>query len=410
MINFKKNLLTYIIGGLIFSLMMEFVVFKGTGNNENYFHFYFWGPLTNISTLPIRNYLLMIYPSGIGILFVYFFFMGGFLSVTLAIFRPRVRERKTSQSLIHDVIWSGVFFMPFIFIIAILNPPSMEKNREQELLQAVNVSAYSKVETLLQNGTDADCQAIMIPESPLCIAVRQNDRKMVHLLLKYKADPNKGYPLLLASGGHNLEIMRELIENKADINVKDSYGNNALNYCYVPKGEPLSPTAQKVKMIEYLGKQGINPNLFQSDSQDKTVLDSLMERRANTAPQIIAALKRIGAKSALEVKMEMPVEKINRRSVFVLRVDAITSTPQQHSGHWVERWQITGSVVKSLTGHIDGIKIGDHVSFYIEERDVTRNFGINSPEKIKGKTCWIALQNEYKSEYLGDIDIYQLDK
>ena len=312
MVKLKKYIVVYVLGGILFGLMMEFIVFKGLGNNENYLHLYLWGPLTNFLTLPIRDYLMEIYPNGMGILFTYFFLMGGFLSVVLTMLITPLEKKATPQLPISNIIGCGLAFVPIISMTIMLNQPSKEKYREQELLRAVDTSAYSKAETLLRNGADVNCRAIRITEPPLCVAVRKNDIIMVRLLLKYNADPNEGYPLLLAAG-QNLEIMQDLIKNKADINIVDPYGKNALFYCYCKVGEPPLQIERKIKMIEYLGEQGINPNSFESDLKDKTMLDCLMEHHMNTEPKIIAALKKIGAKSALDIKLKKTVDKINNK-------------------------------------------------------------------------------------------------
>lgn len=111
------------------------------------------------------------------------------------------------------------------------------------LLWAVGVRKYKSVEALLKYGADANIPAKDEYGTPLLVAVMKpwddkyaDDTRIIELLLKYKADPNKGYigedTLMMEAGTSPLheaaymgiEKTKALVEGGADINTKTRSG------------------------------------------------------------------------------------------------------------------------------------------------------------------------------------------
>jgi hypothetical protein len=111
------------------------------------------------------------------------------------------------------------------------------------LLWAVGVRKYKSVEALLKCGADPNIPAKGELGTPLLVAVMKpwddkyvDNSNIIELLLKYKADPNKGYigedTLMMESGTSPLhraayvciEKTKALVEGGADINIKTKSG------------------------------------------------------------------------------------------------------------------------------------------------------------------------------------------
>ncbi|QNO14322.1 ankyrin repeat domain-containing protein [Alkalicella caledoniensis] len=111
------------------------------------------------------------------------------------------------------------------------------------LLWAVGVRKYKSGEALLKCGADPNIPAKGELGTPLLVAVMKpwddkyvDNTNIIELLLKYKADPNKGYigedTLMMESGTSSLhravymgiEKTKVLVEGGADINIKTKSG------------------------------------------------------------------------------------------------------------------------------------------------------------------------------------------
>ena len=159
-------------------------------------------------------------------------------------------------------------------------------------------------------------------------------------------------------------------------------------------------------MIEYLGQKGINPNLRNpgSTAKNETVLDHALQKCWKTDPRIIAALRKIGAKTSGEIKMETPVDKLAFDSVFIVKVDEIINRPIQINGRWYGRWIMKGAVVKILKPS-SPIELGSKIELVIGNGCIEDYFD-EPAEKLKGKIYWVGLQEKYDDHYMGKFDFY----
>jgi len=409
MYNLKNKIILYAIGGLLFGGLMDFVVLIAMGPHDNYLYHSFAEKITNLSTLPLHKFLTINCPKPmvLTVLFCYFFFWGGMGVVFISLLNDFFRKRGTPRISLAIIagITAGMLAPPLLMISA-LNPSHGDD--KQNLLYAIETHDHATVEYMLKNGANTNFN--FKGDTPLIKAIRENDVGITELLLKYNANPNmqgmSGHTPLLFAAGTNFEILKTLIQHHADINAINSYGHNALSFCLA--AEHLDEKT-KIEMIRYLGKQGINPNLGNPEMKGLTVLDyATGYLGVNAAPCIVSALREIGAKTSVELRMEMPVEQIDRTSVFVARIEYVKpATIVLPNGLLVPAWQMHGVIIKNIKpamafkpGNKIIIPVPDHV-----QRNVLGSF---PPEKIKDRICWIALQNKYGSHYLGDIDIYPL--
>lgn len=103
-------------------------------------------------------------------------------------------------------------------------------------------------------------------------AVSKNDKAQVEKLIKKGADVNfikemgpwmKVSPLIAAVLNKNLDIIKTLIANKADINWKDGFNTSAIMY---------AANSGEMEIVKLLLENGANIN--DSDGQGNTVLSS----------------------------------------------------------------------------------------------------------------------------------------
>jgi hypothetical protein len=99
----------------------------------------------------------------------------------------------------------------------------------QPLLLAVSNGHYKTTETLLRCGADPNVLGGQNGESALRIAARMNRVNICRLLLAHKADPNAVSekflsPLITSVMEGNLDIVKLLVENGADMNQKEGPG------------------------------------------------------------------------------------------------------------------------------------------------------------------------------------------
>ena len=113
-----------------------------------------------------------------------------------------------------------------------------------DIFEAVMQHNYEVLERLLQKGVDIN-SLNNNGGSPLYVALTVNqNNKMIEFLIKKGADVNQsvnGEPLLIRATRFKLiDPMILLLENGADPNVKDAFGNTALMY---------SPTLEILKLL-----------------------------------------------------------------------------------------------------------------------------------------------------------------
>lgn len=97
------------------------------------------------------------------------------------------------------------------------------QNRGTALITAVDIKFYDPeiVSLLIERGADVNLESALSSHTPLTLAVSQENKDAVLLLLKSGADPNKksikfGSPLMIAFQAVNREMISLLIKNGAD--------------------------------------------------------------------------------------------------------------------------------------------------------------------------------------------------
>lgn len=70
--------------------------------------------------------------------------------------------------------------------------------------------------------------------NPLCIAISKGDDATAKKIIEYGGDVNEKYngmtPLMIASRYNNVEMIKYLLANGANLNTKDEKGNTALKH------------------------------------------------------------------------------------------------------------------------------------------------------------------------------------
>lgn len=115
---------------------------------------------------------------------------------------------------------------------------------------------------------------------PLFMSVIKNNLSLVKLMIKYKADVNQQFnnknsdhiyngktSLHIVSYELNYPIMVELLKNKANPNILDSYGNNCINYILKHNGIHNEKRFEKRKLIELLINFNANPNVINNKNE-----------------------------------------------------------------------------------------------------------------------------------------------
>lgn len=113
--------------------------------------------------------------------------------------------------------------------------------------------------------------------SPLICAAKDNNTKIVEVLLKHGADSNSididgTTALMSAVRQRNSTMMKMLIKSGADINAQDNNGDSVLEYA--SKG---SCSGDGEKIVKYLLQNGANRGI--RNNQGKTPLDNLKEAK-----------------------------------------------------------------------------------------------------------------------------------
>lgn len=127
------------------------------------------------------------------------------------------------------------FFLLFALFLGILGTVSAQSTTK-ELFTAVLKNKPADVETLLANGANPNATVEMIPGFPttcLIIAAGNNRLEIVKSLVEHKAQVNqtdnfKATALMAAAGKGNQDIVTFLLANGADVKAKDEDGKDAL--------------------------------------------------------------------------------------------------------------------------------------------------------------------------------------
>ncbi|TGK82985.1 ankyrin repeat domain-containing protein [Leptospira noumeaensis] len=124
---------------------------------------------------------------------------------------------------------SLIYKLTIIIIYCVLFTPNCRKpsSSKRDFLDAVRFKEYDRVQDLIDLGEDVNQSDYRSGETALLLAIAKRDFDMVEILLKAKADPNKKSifhgPIHLASDFCSPEILRILINAKADINAQNAF-------------------------------------------------------------------------------------------------------------------------------------------------------------------------------------------
>lgn len=139
---------------------------------------------------------------------------------------------------------------------------SNRKKLNRDLLDAVVMHDIAKVEDLLNRGADVNPREAEHSETSLILATKFADTDIVRLLLNAKADVNarddKGRTALFFALVSSY-LFNVLLEAGADIHARDEEGNTLLLW-------KVSESAS-LGEVEKLLKQGIDPSLQNADGQ-----------------------------------------------------------------------------------------------------------------------------------------------
>ncbi len=130
---------------------------------------------------------------------------------------------------------------------------TIAQNKSQQLFEAVTINNKDKVETLIKKGADANFVKEIGPwvkVSVLITAVNNQNIDIVKLLLGNKADVNwkdgfKTSAILYAANKGNIEMVKLLLENGANINDNDGQGNTVLTAAKESKDKALIAFVQE---------------------------------------------------------------------------------------------------------------------------------------------------------------------
>lgn len=155
--------------------------------------------------------------------------------------------------------------------------------RDTVLRRMVNRGLLWHTRFLLQNGADPNIRGYRC-STPLSTSLGLNNSEISMLLMEYGADINLiGYnpAITLAAEHSNIIIMRRLIELGADINDKNTKGNNSIHIAVYNSDKPL---------IEFLYECNADFNLC--NYSDRTPLQITVD---NCKPDIVQLLINCGA-------------------------------------------------------------------------------------------------------------------
>ncbi|WP_246226420.1 ankyrin repeat domain-containing protein [Wolbachia endosymbiont of Madathamugadia hiepei] len=147
---------------------------------------------------------------------------------------------------------------------------------------AVENGCIKIVEALLAKGANVNSGIY----APLHTAIIINNKEMVEILIKYKADVNlknkyDGFtPLHLAVEGDHQEIAEILIKHKANVNLKDDDGLTPLHLAAKEGHKEMVETLIKYKAnINLRGRKGRSPLHFAAKEGDTDIVKILIKTR-----------------------------------------------------------------------------------------------------------------------------------
>ena len=151
-------------------------------------------------------------------------------------------------------------------------------NGKTPLLAAADTGSEAVMDLLLKSKADPNC-ADRRGVTPLAMAIRNRDLKKVWMLVEAGAIVNKPIlggkmlPIHLAVRTGDREVVRFLLEKRANPNRADSEGNTALHYAAALNDAGMTSTLLRAKASPAIrSKEGKIPADLTSDEQVKALL------------------------------------------------------------------------------------------------------------------------------------------
>lgn len=116
--------------------------------------------------------------------------------------------------------------LAFSATLGILNCQTMPLGPNDDLHRAASKGNLAGVNAALSGG--ADINSTDRGMTALSLSANQGHIEITRLLLQKGADPNRGYPIIIASARGYLEIVKLLVSKGADIKATDENGMTAL--------------------------------------------------------------------------------------------------------------------------------------------------------------------------------------
>ena len=176
----------------------------------------------------------------------------------------------------------------------------MEKDLplDEQLRRAVETKNLMRTRDLLDRGANPNIKS---PDGfpLLTVAVKSGDLNVVRLLLEYKADPNMkdsnfGFtPMMSAVTRGYVDIVKLLVEYNADVNARDNSGGSVLEWAistYINMGGGGGFRQRQFEIIEYLigkGARTIDENIRRQMTYGYQELNRLLINAGLMPPEVI---------------------------------------------------------------------------------------------------------------------------
>ena len=236
------------------------------------------------------------------------------------------------------------------------------------LHNAVSNNRNSATALLLEAG--AEVKGDGRQGSPLGTAVARNNSKATELLLKAKADPNEGTPLMSAAQYNHRDVALMLVEAGADINVHDNYYRYPIHFAASTGSLDLLKALldKGADMDQRDGNNGYTPLHWAVIYGHNLVVEHLLEKGARTD------IDSNDGKTPLELAYE-------KKNVDIIRKLEATAKPQDqnaaadafagNTGEDAEKWLRMG------TGKVAHVGVYPSVG-----RKLTEIFNFTARERI----------------------------
>ncbi len=179
-------------------------------------------------------------------------------------------------------------FKLFIFLLVVSTVVSCSKSDEELLIRAAEEGNEGKVLFFLEKGIPVDAKDKQ-GYTALMKAASNGQEKIVNLLIEKKACVNAitifgTTALMQAAWNGQMKIVKTLVENQADIHMQGAGGWTALYFASLSgQGHP--------EVVRFLLDEGANPNI-----KDQIGMTSLQWIDAGISrPEIVKILRQYGA-------------------------------------------------------------------------------------------------------------------